>query len=482
MLQAQFTFWGTFKNKRSEAMYLQHSRYEMVRRNRLAFLISGIGFGLVVISDFIKLGFSQETLMTSIIRGIHLIGSLFLYFYFAKKQSVRKLTVLSFIWFMYYVIMINALVYFLNPDKELDMIDSFTMPFCTLLYYIFLQIPVFSLLLGGITTSIIFLLMVFFQIKTSLDGFIVLAILLFIINFVGFYIPRMQGTLKRMDFFKNKTIHDLYKTLKKETEDRVVAQEKLETAYNEMNDSIKYARQIQVAMLPDQSAFSKLGFESFVYHQPLNLLSGDYYWCHSDEQCVYIAVADCTGHGIPGALMSMLGISSLNEIVKNKGLQPPNEILNHLRSEIIYLLHQNEVDSSSRDGMDMALCCIDKNSMTLHFAGALNNIFHIRGSVLTELKGDKMPIGYFYGKNHSFTLQSMELQPDDLIYMSTDGYFDQFGGVHSKRFSSRKFKQLLLDMSQFSLEQQKIAIDNTMQVWKSDYEQVDDILVVGLKV
>ncbi|HSH50538.1 MAG TPA: tetratricopeptide repeat protein [Bacteroidales bacterium] len=250
-----------------------------------------------------------------------------------------------------------------------------------------------------------------------------------------------------------------------------------------ITDSIEYAKRIQSALLPQENYLEKMLPQHFVFMKPKNIVSGDFFWVTEKQNKIIIAVADCTGHGVPGAFMSMLGVAYLNEIVNNSSKTMPNLILNRLRNFIIRSLHQEYGYSGSKDGMDMALISIDKKTQKMEYAGAYNPVFIFRNGELHEIKGDKMPIGIHAVKvNKEFTNHQFKLQNDDMIYLFSDGYVDQFGGKDGMKLKMRPFKELLANISKKTMEKQHKTLENYMEKWQGDYSQLDDMIVMGIKV
>ncbi len=250
-----------------------------------------------------------------------------------------------------------------------------------------------------------------------------------------------------------------------------------------ITDSIHYASRIQDAIFPKKENFEKNFSDYFVINKPYDIVSGDFYWILKRENKLFFTVADCTGHGVPGAFMSMLGISFLNEIVTNNKYIPANEILNELRKNIINALHQSGKSGESRDGMDISLCILEEEYSKLQFAGANNPLYLIRNNELQEIKADKMPIGY-YEKQNSFKNNEIQVEKEDILYLFTDGYADQFGGPtpSGKKFKYKAFKQLLLDNSNKPMLEQKNVLEDSFEAWKGKLNQIDDICIVGLKI
>lgn len=251
-------------------------------------------------------------------------------------------------------------------------------------------------------------------------------------------------------------------------------------------DSIEYAKRIQDAMLPSQKDLAALPYECFVFYQPKDIVSGDFYWFNqaeqNDKKLLNVAIGDCTGHGVPGALMSILGMSSIQEIYAQDALYSPHQILNQLRKKITLNLKQTGVLGEQKDGMDLGLIHYYPEDRKLEFAGAHFPVWIVRNQSLIEIKGDRMPIGIHYGKEKPFTLQTITLEEGDWIYLFTDGFADQMGGDLNKKYLSKNFKKFLLSIAHLSTDQQKEAIEKEFQNWKDQNDQIDDVLVFGLRV
>ena len=269
--------------------------------------------------------------------------------------------------------------------------------------------------------------------------------------------------------------------------EEIEAQRDLANKQNEeITDSINYARRIQSAMLPPETYISELLFENFILYHPRDIVSGDFYWVKQVKEYIVIAAADCTGHGIPGAFMSILGIGYLNEIVQRREITQANMVLNAMRRQIKNSLRQHGGRDESKDGMDMALCVLDMKNNTMQYAGANIPLYLIRGAgndpQLIEVKPDRMPIGYYFGKDASFTNHEIALEPGDTFYLFSDGYIDQKGGGENKKFLSRRFKTLLLGIQDKTMHDQKEILEKNLSDWMGDNFQVDDILVMGVRV
>lgn len=260
----------------------------------------------------------------------------------------------------------------------------------------------------------------------------------------------------------------------REQRDRIAAQKK------EIMDSIIYARRIQKAILPNIEMIQESLQHFFILFKPRDIVSGDFYWESRVEDEIIIIAADCTGHGVPGAFMSMLGVTFLNEIVNSKKITKPGKILDLLRDKVIHSLNQ-KYDNPLRDGMDISIINYNFTTRQVSFAGANNPLFLVHDGELSEIKADKMPIA-LYDKMVSFSNNDLELHEGDCLYIFSDGFVDQFGGPKDKKFMKKRFKQTLIDNHKLPMEEQKELLDHAYEEWKGKGEQVDDVLVIGLKV
>lgn len=242
-------------------------------------------------------------------------------------------------------------------------------------------------------------------------------------------------------------------------------------------DSIKYAKRIQNAILPSHQSVNTLFPNSFIYYQPKAIVSGDFYWIHEKDNTKFFAVADCTGHGVPGAMVSVICHSALNRSVREFNLTEPSKILDKTRDLIIEEFSKSEEYVS--DGMDIILCSIKDHELI--YSGAHNPLWICRADELIEYKADKQPVGNF-SHAKSFTSNFITLQPNDTIYMSTDGFADQFGGDNGKKMKRKNFKNYLKSITEKPLELQRQILNVKFEDWKGDFEQVDDVCVMGIKV
>jgi len=266
---------------------------------------------------------------------------------------------------------------------------------------------------------------------------------------------------------------------------------RLEDAYKEINeqkkivdikntditDSINYAKKIQQAIVPSKFGLEELINESFIFYRVKDIVSGDFYWYHNHEDELVIASVDCTGHGVPGALMSMIGITLLNQTVNLQGIRKPDKILSNLQKEIYTYLQRG-----SNDGMDIAICNVNRKKMTLSFAGAMTRIIMIRDNIANEIKGDRFSVSCNSPLKSSYTDHTVELRKGDVFYLFTDGYADQFGGTKQKKFMYKRMEALLVEIHQKDVLEQKKILDSTLNEWKGRLEQIDDILVIGFRI
>jgi len=249
-----------------------------------------------------------------------------------------------------------------------------------------------------------------------------------------------------------------------------------------ITDSILYAQRIQQAMLFNQEEIRNIvAFPFFILYLPRDIVSGDFYWVRKIENKLIFTVADCTGHGIPGAFLSMLGISLLNEIVVNQKTTDAAEILNKLRNQIKNHLNQTDDRDSLDDGMDMALCVLNTETLELEFAGANNPAYIARGNTILTLEPTLNPVGIYF-RERPFEKQTFRLESDDTIYLFSDGYADQFGGKYGRRFMTNNFKNLLLKIQKHKLGQRRELLEQKLHAWRKHHRQIDDITVMGIKI
>lgn len=298
---------------------------------------------------------------------------------------------------------------------------------------------------------------------------------------------------------QKKLIEDTNEELNLQNEEIASQRDQIEGIHREVSESIDYAKRLQAAILPKPNLLRSRLSDHFILFMPKDKVSGDYYWWTEVEDQIIITAADCTGHGVPGAFMSMLGISFLKEIVNKEYITQPALILKKLRREIIKTLDQKGITGEQKDGMDMALISYNKQSKKLQYSGANNPLYIISKNNLSEqlpnakvfdeeysaklfeIKPDKMPIS-IYEKMTAFSNIEVQLSKGDLIYMFSDGYADQFGGPKNKKFKYKPFKRLLLENADQSLKIQRDLLKKAFDQWKADEDQIDDVVVIGLKI
>lgn len=302
--------------------------------------------------------------------------------------------------------------------------------------------------------------------------------------FIGFYLFtkwRERTLIKEKNILEEKVV-ERTTTIVQQNKEITEQRDKIAEQNKNIKDSINYARRIQTAILPPDNQIKEVFPNHFVLYKPRDIVSGDFYWMFLKENLSVIVAADCTGHGVPGAFMSMLGVASLTEIVGKMHQLNANEVLNQLRSQIIRLMRQETIDHiETKDGMDIALCVIDHKKQILQYSGAYNPLYMIRNNELTEMKADRMPIGIFE-KSKPFNNTEISLQKGDQFYIFSDGYVDQFGGENLEKFKSKRLKEFLLSIHQKPMSEQKELLDKRIKDWMGNNEQIDDILILGFKI
>ena len=262
----------------------------------------------------------------------------------------------------------------------------------------------------------------------------------------------------------------------------------LQLKNKDITDSIKYAQRLQEAILHSRERVKKLFPDSFLFLKPKDIVNGDLFWCaevkENGKSYRLIAAIDCTGHGVPGAFMTIIAMTLLEDIIIDKGITKPSEVLKKMKEEVIRLFTKEGEDKSAQDGMDIALCKFDAEEMKLEYAGAFNSIYLIQDKKFREIKADKSPIGFEAGvlSNKEYNNHQVDIKKGDVIYMFSDGYADQFGGPLGKKFKYNKFEELLLSVHQENMKEQHTILKDTIEKWIGEQEQVDDILVIGIRV
>ena len=278
---------------------------------------------------------------------------------------------------------------------------------------------------------------------------------------------------------KNRTISAQKDEIEKQRDIAAMQRDQIAYQKKHITDSIVYAKRIQTALLPSLELFSS-DVEHFVLYKPLDIVSGDFYWVTRQANMQVIIATDSTGHGVPGAFMSMLGVTLLNELVLAKKVVMPDQILNGLRQQIISTLKQTVAEDNVKDGMDVAACVIDFDTSTLYFAGANNPLYLIRDKELIHYRPDKMPVAIHYTMN-DFTLHTIDLKKGDCFYIFSDGYADQFGGPDQRKFMSKQLKEVLVSISHKPMIDQGARLSELFTEWQGDSPQVDDVTVIGVR-
>lgn len=305
---------------------------------------------------------------------------------------------------------------------------------------------------------------------------------LVLVSFLGYYIYRGYRIKKEANIKlkeKNRTISAQKDEIEKQRDLAAAQRDQIAYQKKHITDSIMYAKRIQTALIPSLELFSEK-LEHFVLYKPLAIVSGDFYWVSANGNMQIIICADCTGHGVPGAFMSMLGVTMLNEIVNGKHIIMPDQIIENLRNGIIKSLKQVASEESVKDGMDIEVCLIDFDKNKLWFSGANNPLYLVRDGELIHYRADKMPVAIHY-KMAPFTLHEIELKKGDAFYVFTDGYADQFGGPREKKFMSNQLKETIVSMEGMPMIKQGEKLDEIFENWKGSNPQVDDVTVIGIR-
>ncbi len=257
---------------------------------------------------------------------------------------------------------------------------------------------------------------------------------------------------------------------------------KIEAQKQEITSSIEYASRIQMAMLPEDWHFRYSFTDYFIIFNPRDIVSGDFYWIGEDEKHIFFTVADCTGHGVPGAFMSTLGMTTLDEIINNNTDLKANTVLNLLREKIKTSLHQTGKQGEATDGMDIAFCILHKDRKKLEFSGAYNSLLIFQGGELREYRADRMPIGIYYSEKETFTNYEIDVQKGDTIYIFSDGFADQFGGPKGSKYMKYNLKKLLSEIYNKPMAEQRIILENEFEKWKGSANQIDDVTILGVRI
>ena len=274
------------------------------------------------------------------------------------------------------------------------------------------------------------------------------------------------------------------------TQELVLAKRKLQLNINDLKSSIRYAKKVQETILPESQLVKKYFLESFIFYRPKDIVAGDFYWMHTfvandstnEQPHVLFAVADCTGHGVPGAMVSLLCYNALNKAVKEENITVPSKILDRV-AELVEEAF-NKGDKHLNDGMDISICCLNTNTNMLQWAGANHPLWILKSSKILEVKPNRQPIGCCdFRVKTPFSLHELQLEKNDTIYLFTDGFIDQFNGKTNRKLMKSGMKELILEMSKLNtMDEQREKVISFFDSWKADTMQIDDVCVVGLKI
>jgi len=299
---------------------------------------------------------------------------------------------------------------------------------------------------------------------------------------LGHALLKMKDELAETERILEKKVKERTEEVVRQKDEIDQQKSKLEELYNDVTDSIRYAKRLQDSILPPENIMKKWFPLSFVLFKPKDIVSGDFYWMHKIGNKHLFAAVDCTGHGVPGAFMSLVGANGLNGAIKEHKLNDPGMILDDLNAYSHESLNKEGDENAVRDGMDISLCAIDYKNMQLDYAGAYNPLYIIRNGEILITKGDKFAIGSFEPGVKNFNTQTIPLEKGDLIYVFSDGYADQFGGLKGKKFMYRQFRETLLSIKDLTMDEQRSLLDQKIEAWKGSFEQVDDILIIGVRI
>jgi PAS domain S-box-containing protein len=271
-------------------------------------------------------------------------------------------------------------------------------------------------------------------------------------------------------------------TMKAQTQRLTEFNQELHLKQRDFSDSVEYAQRIQHAILPNSERLSHLFDSAFVLYKPKDVVSGDFYWFTETEEHIFVTAGDCTGHGIPGAMLTVLAVNLLREIVQKRGVHDPGQALNLLDQEVIITLSDENGHYKAKDGLDLALVKIHKQTLVMEYAAAFRPVALVRNGQYTELKGERYPIGFFDHLEKNFTTREEQLEQGDAIYLFSDGYVDQFGGDRDKKFSKAKFRNLIESIQDMDMDEQGGFLEYAFRNWKQENPQTDDVVVVGFRV
>ncbi len=391
------------------------------------------------------------------------------------------------------ILLVLLLTYFSNFFKDYVIAAAYTLAYILTIYYIFLltknyfsytySIGLMTILIGTVVVFkeskplLVYLAFCLFSVcvgyvyaDASTVPFILYISILGVTSIIAYLTMSIRLNIQQELNLKNIYLNRVYQEI--DEQKKIVELKNLD-----ITDSIVYAKKIQHAIIPDKDGIKDYLPDSFIYYRVKDIVSGDFYWYHKKEGGVYIAAVDCTGHGVPGALLSMIGLTLLKQTVELQHKKLPGDILSNMQKEIFSFLQRG-----SSDGMDISLCSIDFEKNVLSFAGAMMRMLMVRDGVITEIRGDRHSISRNTSFDATFSTHHIPYKKGDAFYIFTDGYIDQFGGEKNKKFMFRRFEKMLLDLHHLPMWEQKSKIESIHKSWRGDQEQVDDILVIGFKL
>lgn len=479
---------------------------------RLTAVIAIISSVVYLYLDYLSAPFSYKLLWSIRVVAISVLIFALLFSLLYKEQFIKQFQFIASLANFIYNICILLMIYYSKPIEM-----SYSNYYIGLLVIFILAIPLrirlVPLLINTIIIALLYLSLAIFKqnlMSEQIDVFINNVFFLFSIILAVNIAAYVLEVFIRKSFINEKLLKAKNQEVLTQKEeilaqrDELEEQKKhLEKKNKEVTDSIQYAKRIQKAVLP-YAKLLEAHYENFILFRPRDIVSGDFYWFKkiniNNKELTFIAVADCTGHGVPGSLVSMLGVSLLNEIIIGKNIYNAAQILDELRTRIKATFYAKD-DNERKDGMDIALIIIDEEKMQIQFAGAFRPLYVCRKktnlhlerhneykihdehdeNVLIEIKPDKMPIGWYIVEK-AFTNKFFNIQSGDKIYMFSDGYTDQIGGANRRKFSIKPFRNLLCNIFDMNMSDQKLILDTKLKEWKGDNKQIDDILVLGIKI
>lgn len=465
----------------------------------------------LIITDYILMFYLDQMDTYKIeeeILGLSIAATILAYIHYTTKKHSNKP------WLKYFTLILDFLIvflcYFAGKDALISAtnikIEEYLLLITTLIiiiniisaFRVQLSVIILSTFFSLISNLIIldhhnthYIIIVYTTLIIILSGFFTIYVSRFIFNFFVAN-HKLSSALDELKEAHNEIIDQNHEL---EVQNKHLAEQRDQITLQKRNitNSINYASKIQKAVLGSSEEIKNVAPDSFIVFKPKDIVSGDFYWFKQAEVFTkkynIFAAVDCTGHGVPGAFMSMLGTSFLNDIVSEFYDElDVSLMLNRLRQEVKSHLKQDVTELTVKDGMDMALCAIDYDEMVLQYSGANSPLYIIRNanayphSEIEEYKPDRMPIGVYRKEKESFTNHKINICKGDLIYLFSDGYLDQFGGETGEKFKKKRFNNLLLSISNLPMEKQKIKIEETLNEWKGDNKQIDDITVIGVKI